>query len=151
MTDLERMTILAQFQNCVSKRSIDIISEELKEVPSSKVKKLMNLPFKKPLTTLFLSIFFGQLGVDRFYLKDSLGYLKLALKIVQVMINIVGLIAKSYGNGIVCFLSLAVAVILGLASTLWWIFDIFSLFNQVKKKNTLELAIRISALKEEKE
>lgn len=55
-----------------------MIKQELENMSDDSFMSLQSISFKKPLTLLLISIFFGELGVDRFMLGDTgLGVAKL--------------------------------------------------------------------------
>ena len=55
-----------------------LVQEKINSVPDDKSLFLQTIEYKNPTTFLILSIFFGQLGVDRFIFKDlQMGFLKL--------------------------------------------------------------------------
>ena len=95
----------------------------LNEADDQYFEVLMLLPVKKPVIALLFSIFLGHLGVDRFYVGPiGLGIGKLALTIAGVMLP-----------GFLQFPELR--YILGLASIVWWIIDIFLIRKMVKQHN----------------
>jgi TM2 domain-containing membrane protein YozV len=65
--DLYIMTNAKNFES----HQIPQIRERLLELDDSKWVMIQSFPLKEPLTSLILSIFLGQLGIDRFYIGDT--------------------------------------------------------------------------------
>ena len=98
---------------------------------------------KSPTATVLLSIFFGNLGVDRFYIGDiGLGLLKLFLgPIVSILcLIIVGVLGGMDGVSLDGFMQwISILTIVSYASVilmgLWWLIDCFCSYKKAKKKN----------------
>lgn len=122
-------------------------SLNLEKADESTLKKLSSLSFKCPKTTLIFSIFFGILGVDRFYKGDiRLGIVKFLLGfcVIIVLFNTVNssffddYTDENYFTPLSIF-SFAVAFLLFLSGCIWWLVDIFLVFIGVKKDNLTQL------------
>lgn len=69
---------LAQNADKLPEEYIPRIKQNLLSLPESKTDFILYLQFKDPMLVLILSVFLGQLGIDRFFLGDTLlGVLKL--------------------------------------------------------------------------
>ncbi|MBV7389039.1 TM2 domain-containing protein [Pasteurellaceae bacterium TAE3-ERU1] len=84
---------------------IVLLKEKLSTMPEDKQALVQSAPLKNPMVVLLLSLFFGALGIDRFYLGDV-------------------------GLGIFKFLS--IFVFIGL---LWALVDIFLCYKKAKEIN----------------
>ncbi len=72
--------ILMQYKDYIPNESTLSLRSSLERASDACYSNLISVPLKKPTTTLILSIFFGGLGVDRFYIGDvGLGIAKLLL------------------------------------------------------------------------
>lgn len=72
--------ILMQYKDYIPNDSILSLRSSLEGASDACYSNLVNVPLKKPTTTLLLSIFLGGIAVDRFYIGDvGLGVAKLLL------------------------------------------------------------------------
>ena len=66
---------------------LPLVAEKLDSIPEDRTLLLQTIEYKNPTTILILSIFFGQLGVDRFLLKDTVrGAVKLVTWLVPFLL-----------------------------------------------------------------
>ncbi|MGN0807485.1 MAG: TM2 domain-containing protein [Candidatus Coproplasma sp.] len=101
----------------------------LKNMDDNYMPGLMSCPIKIKGLELFFSIFFGGLGVDRFYLGDvGLGIGKLAVNAASIFCRL----SPWLGLKIV-------ALVLSLVSFAWYIADIFVCYKRVKELNYKKL------------
>ncbi|MDL0095672.1 TM2 domain-containing protein [Campylobacter vicugnae] len=111
--------VLVSVKDKIPGNSLAILSERLKNASNDKLQSIGLLNFKSPIVGLLLGIFFGALGIDRFYKGDvTLGAVKLGLFIL-------GLITTFIYIGI--FILFIVWV--------WAIVDLFLVFIGIKKDN----------------
>lgn len=76
-------TFLMVNMNAFPPETLPVIKEELERLDDESVTMLMMADIKNPVTALLLSIFLGELGVDRFYIGNKeLGIAKLALTVI---------------------------------------------------------------------
>lgn len=122
-------------------------SLNLDKANENTLQKLSSLSFKCPKTALVFSIFFGILGVDRFYKGDiRLGIVKFLLGFctIIVLFNTVNssffddYTDENYFTPLSIF-SFGVAFLLFLSGCIWWLVDIFLVFIGVKKDNLTQL------------
>lgn len=72
--------LLMQYKDYIPDESILNLRSMLERASDKAYDNLVAVPIKKPVTTLFLSIFLGGLAVDRFYIGDvGIGIAKLLL------------------------------------------------------------------------
>lgn len=94
---------------------------------------LMACPIKIKGLEIFLSIFFGGLGVDRFYLGDvGLGMGKIAINVASTLCRLspwLGLKIAGFVLSLICFV--------------WYIADIFICYKRVKELNYKKLGAYI--------
>lgn len=65
-------------KECFSAQQWVMIKEKLEELPDSKAVQVTSTSFRNPTLMLIISIFLGELGIDRFMIGDYiLGALKL--------------------------------------------------------------------------
>ena len=99
-------------------RDLRIKSENISE---EKVNKIKELKLKSIYATVFLSLFLGLFGADRFYAGDiKLGVGKLAM-------GLVGYIFGGFGT---------IGFAIRLLSYVWWIEDIFFSYRLSRKRNS---------------
>ena len=63
--------IIMTIKDKIPEEKIMILRERLLNVDDSKAAYISAMPMKSPITALVLSIIFGHLGVDRFYIGDT--------------------------------------------------------------------------------
>lgn len=80
MTNDKIAAITAQFTKDIPDGTSLALQQALKNVPDEAYPSIIAIQTKSPVTVIFLSIFLGGLGVDRFYIGDiGLGVAKLLL------------------------------------------------------------------------
>lgn len=89
---------------------IDIIREKLEQVDDSRYNVISSFEFKDPMVMLLISIFIGELGIDRFMLGDiPMGILKLltgGVCGVLWIIDIIGITNKTKENNFIEFMKI---------------------------------------------
>lgn len=63
--------IIMTIKDKIPEEKVMILRERLLNVDDSKAAYISAMPMKSPITALVLSIIFGHLGVDRFYIGDT--------------------------------------------------------------------------------
>lgn len=116
-----RVTVaLEKYEKLIPKEYIFNFQEYLKEASDDCMDKLMSLPTKGTIKTLLFSIFLGGIGVDRFYVEDKgVGVAKLIFRLLATFLSGVAVLG----------------LILGLASSIWCIADIFITYKIAKQIN----------------
>ena len=89
---------------------IDLIREKLEQVDDSRYNVINSFEFKDPMVMLLISIFIGELGIDRFMLGDiPMGILKLltgGVCGVLWIIDIIGITNKTKENNFIEFMKI---------------------------------------------
>ncbi|HHT7803542.1 TPA: TM2 domain-containing protein [Streptococcus suis] len=110
---------------------LPLLQQELAGLDDSALNALMMVPLKNPLVALLLAIFFGELGVDRFYVGNKeLGFLKLAAMGITFVLMFV----------LIGFLLLPLIY-------LWKLIDCFLIMNACKEANYQRLMKQIYEFK----
>ena len=66
---------------------LPLVAEKLDSVPEDRTLLLQTIEYKNPTTLLILSLFFGNFGVDRFLLKDTVrGVVKLVTWLIPFLL-----------------------------------------------------------------
>ncbi len=103
--------ILMQYRDSIDTEQIPILQNALENASDEVYPRLQFVSTKSPMVTLILSIFCGNLGIDRFYLGDiGLGITKLLL------------------------IPLVIIFTLGVGS-IWALLDIYFCYKKSKKIN----------------
>ncbi len=121
---------MRKFQKQVPTKCRGLLRQYLTEVSDDCIADLMkNVKIKRKMLTLFLSVFFGGLGADRFYLGETgAGMGKLILRLAGILLTVVFPEAPILGG------------ILTLISSVWCIIDIFVTYKSTKMYNYETLA-----------
>ena len=127
------MYVVANSKN-FSPSMLPHIQQKLDSIPDDREILLQTLEYKKPLTMLILSIFFGALGVDRFILKDAgMGVAKLVTRLIPILAHSVWLYI-TYTMGNVTLTNVLIPAIfvelIGLANVVLTIIDWFVIKNK---------------------
>ena len=147
MEKMKRMIVCEKLRKYIPENSVYIFSKSLQDAPENTMDYVMTLPLKNPLTTLLLSIFLGGWGIDRLYINDGLGYVKLILAILRAIIGFIGGLAIWVGNTFLLERCVLIGFLLGCAGVIWWIIDICILSKRVKEVNVIEIIERIKQAK----
>ena len=147
MEDIKRMIVCEKLRKYIPENWVYILSENLQDAPENTLDYVMMLPLKNPSTTLLLSIFLGGWGIDRLYINDGLGYVKLMLTILRLIIGFVGGLASLFGNDFLLGCCILIGFVLGVAGVIWWIIDMCILSKRVKEVNAIEIAEMIETAK----
>jgi TM2 domain-containing membrane protein YozV len=103
-----------------------LLKKEFETINDAGYARFLKLPLKNPIFTLILSIFFGTMGIDRFYLGDVVyGVIKLVVYLISWFVSI--LILADGGGYEIGFVFLP--------STIMYYLDIFFCFSTTKYRN----------------
>lgn len=112
-----------KYKKLVPKESVDILKSQLSTSSDDCVDTLMSLRMRSRILVMLISLFFGGLGVDRFYLGNiSLGVIKLIFRVLTIVFMIVTNNAPE-------------AVALGIVSTIWCLADVYYVYRAVQEYN----------------
>ncbi|WP_069637839.1 TM2 domain-containing protein [Campylobacter pinnipediorum] len=119
------------FKNKIPQESYFDIRNKFDLISKETSQKLSILKLKDPFLAVFLSIFFGMLGADRFYKGDvSHGILKL--------------ITGFYiGFDLIYFVNIDVYELSEYAFFIYYIIDVFLVYHGVKKDNLQKIQIAL--------
>ncbi len=77
MNDSALIMLTSAWSNKIPSEAAFMLQGRLEKIPEDKIQALSFIPLKDPIIGLILGLFFGALGVDRFYKGDiGLGILK---------------------------------------------------------------------------
>jgi TM2 domain-containing membrane protein YozV len=114
------------------------ISEALKQIPEEKLPLVVNQDYKNPKVVFWLSLLFGWLAIDRFYIGNIiLGLLKLLTGItagftifITPFLILTRYKLKSEQTSVYLFILLIL---------IWWFTDLFLIGNAARKSNYKKL------------
>lgn len=128
------------FQGKVSDTHLIVIKSELDKAEAAGKRPDLTLTataLKSPMVGLVLGFLFGWLGVDRFYKGDvGLGILKIILCIAPMFFAVQ---AGQRGDEDLA----AMAMMIGFASLIWCIADLFLVYTGIKKDNFNKIIISL--------
>lgn len=155
---MDTNSIIMLVQDKLSKNSMDltILKERLDKLNDAQrdnfAKQLSFIKLKSPIVGLILGLFFGGLGVDRFYKGNiGLGVLKIILLIVSYSLffsGFIGMIASSMDEmeevaaGSVGLT--AVGGIMLFVFIVWVIADLFFVYKGIKKDNFAKIMMALN-------
>lgn len=117
--------------NAFPAERIPMIQKELDALDDQGMHALLMADIKNPTTALIISIFAGQLGIDRFYIGNKeLGIAKLALSVVGFL---------------TLFILIGFFLIIG--AVIWQVVDWFLIMNACKQANFERLMQQINQMK----
>ena len=120
ITQEEKSRLIGRYHNALSSRWMDIFVKRIDTITSEGYARLMSIPLKKKVVAILLAIFFGALGVDRFYVNDvKLGIFK---------------IVGTVGSSLLLFVPIP-GTIASIENLIWKIADIFISYKQVYNIN----------------
>ena len=123
MTEANVSLALNKYKKLVPKESSDILKSQLTVASDECFDTVMNLRMRSRIIILLISFFLGNLGVDRFMLRNtSLGIIKLAFRVLTVLFIIVT-------DASVESLTLAIVAVC------WWLADVFFVYREVQEYN----------------
>ncbi|MDE6585716.1 MAG: TM2 domain-containing protein [Clostridia bacterium] len=115
-----KQAVIEKYKNELTPTSFHYFKEALNEARPQVYKELLDMPLKKKTTTILLSVFLGNIGVDRFYVGDNkLGALKIMGTVVAMLCNFVPVLG----------------IIAAIANAVWKIADIFISHKKAKDRN----------------
>lgn len=120
VNDDAKRAVLVRFRKALTPDDREAFSKQIVALNMHQYQQLIQLPLKKTVVTVLLSIFLGGLGIDRFYVGDvKFGIAKLAVTIVSSILLFVPFLGTfaSIANGI------------------WKFVDIFFCYKRGYKKN----------------
>lgn len=120
VNDDAKRAVLVRFRKALTPDDRAAFSKQIVALNMHQYQQLIQLPLKKTVVTVLLSIFLGGLGIDRFYVGDvKFGIAKLAVTIVSSILLFVPFLGTfaSIANGI------------------WKFVDIFFCYKRGYKKN----------------
>ncbi len=136
--------IMAKYSSALPSGDIPVIYEMLGRCHESKYSSFMDIKIKSPVAATIISIFFGGIGVDRFYVGDKkAGFGKLALWLITLILTICTIV-KYMGfinsgvetNDLYALIGYYVGIaIVGFALSTWCFVDMFIIHSRAKKAN----------------
>ena len=136
----------------IGRQDAVFMSYMIGKVDEDKLGKIACADYNNPIFILFISIFFGFIGVDRLMIKDHLGYIKMGMFIlgcifIACALSIYNKILLGESDSISSFQVLGrFGMIPLLISIIWSSIDIFFVYRKVQKNN---LATMVEILKNE--
>ena len=103
VNDDAKRAVLVRFRKALTPDDREAFSKQIVALNMHQYQQLIQLPLKKTVVTVLLSIFLGGLGIDRFYVGDvKFGIAKLAVTIVSSILLFVPFLGTfaSIANGI---------------------------------------------------
>ncbi|MDR0484608.1 MAG: TM2 domain-containing protein [Alphaproteobacteria bacterium] len=133
-----KSVLLGIWKDKITAEQLVEVSKSLENIDDTKLENFMLLPLKSPKLAFALSLCFGVVGIDRFYLGDKiLGILKaLCFLLIFVFAIIMLIMLGSSGTSTNHVITMIVCIIIFYSITLvWYILDIFLVFRKSKKIN----------------
>jgi len=110
--------IVKKFEKHLPMEGFENFKRRLNEAPDNCYNEVFYAPIKNKVLGIFLSIFLGMFGVDRFYAKSpKIGYIKLGAAVLALLALLINPV-----------LTLVIAVVLEICC----IMDIFYVYREVK-------------------
>ena len=110
--------VIKKYEKDFPMEGFENFKRRVKEAPDSCFNQVFFAPIKNKVLGIFLSIFLGMFGVDRFYAQSpKFGYIKLGATVVTLIVLIFNTI---------------LALVLGVLIALCCIADIFMVYREVK-------------------
>lgn len=118
MSDNRVFVAMERLQKQVPAEDRQNLYNALKRAPNEHMDAIMYMPLKRKGLVLFLSIFLGGLGIDRFYLGD------VGLGVTKILLSLSALIPE-----------ITIAILFLIVRAIWCFVDIFLTYSSAKKMN----------------
>ncbi len=127
--DLLRSNTMASIQNKIPKHRVSQLSERIMPLSPGGLVSLTTLPLRTPWVAFVLALFFGALGIDRFYSRCYiLGTAKLALFFFWIVLFFIALATDS-------IFAITLFIISLLADLICYLINLFCIMSICRKKN----------------